>query len=222
MRVSVLMPTYNQARFLQRSLDGIANQIYRDFELIVCNDGSTDGTADMLGSVCCVHHETNEGAASAINSAREWASGELLTWVSSDNVMHPDWLICLVDHLDEHPNHGAVYSDYVRCEKGTMSAGSPGAYAPERLISSENCYFGPSFLIRRDVWQEHRGLSAHDFDNWSRVEEECWHRGLSIGYEPRILCDYHAGPWCTARARPELYDAAKWRREAIERRELAR
>lgn len=218
--VSVLMPTYNQCQFLPRALAGLVAQEFTDFELIACNDGSTDETASVLqaAGVRTIAHTRNRGAASAINSAKTLATGQLLTWVSSDNVMHADWLSVLVEHLDQNPNRGAVYSAYRRCEGGKIIDQYPGEYDPDKLMKSEACYFGPSFLIRREVWQEHRGNSAHDFDNWARVEEACQERGMTIGYVPRPLCDYHAGPWCTGRARPDLYDAARWRAEAMERR----
>lgn len=215
--VSVLMPTYNQSRFLPRALVGLFDQTFKDFELIVCDDGSMDATPQILQGTGArvVTHDYNRGAATAINTAAALSTGEYMTWVSSDNVMRPDWLECLVGRM---AGNGAVYSAYHRIDEGRETDEHPGPYAPERLISSENCFFGPSFLIRREVWQEHRGKSSHDFDQWTRVEEACWDRGLGIEYVDRVLCDYYAGPWCTARARPELYDAHLWRAEALKRR----
>lgn len=222
MTVSVLLPTFNQAAFLPAALDGLRAQTFQDFDLIVCNDGSTDGTEAMLRKIesmgmgtLVIHERLNQGAASAINFAAKAATGRYMTWVSSDNVMRPEWLATLVDAI---ANHGAVYSAYCRNEDGTSIDMQPGAYERGRLLESENCYFGPSFLIRREVWQEHRGGSAHDYDNWARVEEDCWSKGLTIGYVDKVLCDYNAGPWCTARARPDLYDAPMWRARAMLRR----
>jgi hypothetical protein len=220
MRVSVLMPTYDQARFLPRALAGLAAQTFRDFEVIACDDGSTDGTAGILAAapgVRTVTHDRNRGTAAAINSAAALASGDLMTWVSSDNVMHPEWLAALVGEVA--PGRGAVYSAYVRIdEKGRRREVCPGPHGEHRLVSSDECYYGPSFLIRRDVWADHRGGSSHDYDSWARVEELCRARRLKIGYVDRPLCDYHAGDWNTCRVRPDLYDAPQWRREAIGRR----
>lgn len=222
MRVSVLMPTYNQALFLPRALVALTRQTYRDFELIICDDGSTDATSAILAAsgAKVVTHENNRGAAAAINTAAAISTGAYMTWVSSDNAMRPDWLECLVQHLD-FTGDGAVYSAYHRIDNGRERDEFPGPYSPERLVSSENCFFGPSFLIRREVWQEHRGKSSHDYDNWARVEEVCWAQDRNIGYVNRVLCDYYAGPWCTARAKPELYDAHYWRAEALRRRGMS-
>jgi glycosyltransferase involved in cell wall biosynthesis len=221
-RVSVLMPTYNQARFLPRALAGLAVQQFQDFETIICDDGSTDETPKVLATCGgrVVTHSQNRGTAAAINTAYSMAKGELITWVSSDNVMYPNWLSSLVRHLDGNPEDGAVYSAYQRIEDGVGCNVFPGDYDPGRLISSENCYFGPSFLIRREVWQEHRGGTAHDYDNWARVEEACWKSCLTIDYVPEVLCDYYKGDWNTSLRHPELYDAPKWRAEALKRRSI--
>ena len=220
--VSVLLPTYNQARFLPECLDALAAQTFRDFEVIAVDDQSDDDTPFILEeharqlSGWLRHHE-NEGAANAINSAATLAKGRLLTWVSSDNVMHPDWLATLVGEMRD-PWCGAVYSDYYRQDDNVRRPQRPGPYAPDRLISSDACYFGPSFLIRREVWPEHRGGLSHDYDAWLRTEEACWAKGLAIRYVDRVLCTYRVHPEQTGRKHPEKYDAPRWREEAIERR----
>jgi glycosyltransferase involved in cell wall biosynthesis len=218
---TVLLPTYNQAKFLPDALAGLEAQTRRDFEVIACDDASTDDTSEILRArgVRSVRHQDNCGTASAINCAATLGSpgAAYITWVSSDNVMLPRWLDVLAGELDAHPEYGAVYSAFNWCD-GDRRPLRPGAYDPAQLIGSEQCYFGPSFLIRSEVWQVHRGQSSHDYDNWLRVEEECWRRGLTIGYVDEPLCDYRVGGWQTVRQYPDRYDAARWRQEAIERR----
>lgn len=223
--VSVLVPSYNQRRFLPDCLAGLDAQTFRDFDVTFCDDGSTDGTLEFLSAQgrLAVHHRKNRGTAEAINSAAALARGSLLTWVSSDNVMAPHWLETLVAAMDD--DVGAVYSAYERRDQSRLTTvpciQGPGPYDPARLIAGESCYFGPSFLIRREVWQPHRGRTAHDYDNWLRVEEACWAKWLGIRYVDRDLCVYRVGDWCTGRTRAKEYDAPKWRQEAIERRAIA-
>lgn len=219
--VSVILPTYNQARFLPECLDALERQTFRDFRVVACDDGSTDGTMDALAfRVKWTRHTENKGTAEAINTAK-WVAdrggeSQYVTWVSSDNLMAPNWLETLVAAMG--PNVGAVYSAYTREGDGRSEVIRPGGYDPYRLISSEACYFGPSFLIRADVWQPHRGRVSHDYDNWLRVEEACWAKGLSIDYIAHDLCTYRVGDWCTGRVRSKEYDAPRWRAEAIKRR----
>jgi glycosyltransferase involved in cell wall biosynthesis len=217
--ISILLPTYNQAKFLPAALAGLRAQTFRDFEVIACDDASTDETGTILADagIRTITHKVNHGTAYAINQAWALSGCELITWISSDNVMRPTWLETLARYLKANPHAGAVYSAYVRHEGEKATEVHPN-YPAGSLIESENSYFGPSFLIRSEVWQDHRGGTAHDYDNWARVEEACWARGWHIGYVDDLLCDYHVGPWCTARKHPERYDAGKWRAQAIERR----
>lgn len=219
------MPTYNQAQFLPEALESVLSQDYSG--LCVVNDGSTDGTADYLrgheGDFWVIEPPANEGCAAAINRgiASFSAETDAFTWVSSDNVMYPDWLATLSAALK--PGVGAVYSafDMSGERSGKRITVRQGTYDPGRLISSENCYFGPSFLIRREVWTAagpHRGRASHDYDHWARVEEACWARGLSIVYVDRPLCFYRVHPAQTVKVRPDLYDADAWRAEALRRR----
>jgi glycosyltransferase involved in cell wall biosynthesis len=220
-RVGVVMPTYNQAQFLPEALAAVSRQDYASF--CVVNDGSTDDTARILrdGLFWTVEQE-NAGCAAAINRGVDSlpASCDALTWVSSDNVMAPEWLSALSAAM--RPGVGAVYSAFdMDTETGKRVTVRQGKYDPARLVSSENCYFGPSFLIRREVWEAagpHRGGASHDYDHWARVEEACWARGLTIGYVDTPLCFYRTHPDQTVKRRPDLYDAGHWRAEALARR----
>jgi glycosyltransferase involved in cell wall biosynthesis len=229
-KVSVFLPTYNQAQFLERALDSLRAQTLQDFELIVCNDASSDGTQEILAKIGKIGaatqvrtHEKNRGSAEAINTCMQGAQGKYWTWVSSDNAMTPNWLETLVGHLEASPSLGAVFSAFtmIRPGGGTRGIFKRHGYRPGDLISSENCFFGPSFLILGDVWRAvggHRGRTSHDYDHWTRVEEECWDRGLTLQFLPVSLCDYYTGPWQATVARKAEYDAGHWRAEAIKRR----
>lgn len=222
--ISILLPTYNQAKFLPDALAALEKQTYRDFKIIACNDGSTDETGEILwkSNVEYVSHLTNRGTAAAINSAAERIRGdvEYVAWVSSDNVMYPEWLETLKAYLDK--GFQAAYSAYRRIDlfpdtlKPRPRLIEPGQYHRDRLIGSLECYFGPSFLVRREAWIEHQDGLAHDYDWWLRFEE----RAGPIAYHPAPLCEYRMGPWQTGRNRPaELLDDARRRqREAMERR----
>jgi glycosyltransferase involved in cell wall biosynthesis len=95
-RVSVVIPTYNCAKFLGRTIDSALRQTYRDFEIIVVDDGSTDGTQALVAayeeSVRYVY-QTNQGASAARNAALSRASGELIAYLDADDLWRPDKLI---------------------------------------------------------------------------------------------------------------------------------
>jgi hypothetical protein len=173
-----------------------------------------------------VEHRGNMGTATAINTGSALASGEFWTWVSGDNDMGPSWLTYLVHEMKG--NVGAAWSSYWRAEHDpeTGKDSTPVLFQvenipPEGLISVEACYYGPSFLIRADVWRSagpHRGRTSHDYDHWLRVEEACWRGNWAIRQVLRPLCLYRVHNLRQCVTRHAQYDAPHWREEAIRRR----
>ncbi len=210
--MSVAMPCFNQAWFLMDALRSLEAQVFRDFELILVDDASTDATRFVLDQfkaetgipTLVIKKNENEGAGMAINQAMEHASGDLWTWVSSDNEMSPDWLLRMVHFMRQDASVGAVYSAYNRVEldRATMRRGQaayffiPDGIAgfPEtRLLKTGESFYGPAFLIRKTVWEaagEHPPGAAHDCGHWLRVEEVCAERDLRVIALSDPLCDY--------------------------------
>ena len=217
MIVSAIMPTYNQAEFIEEAIASVAYQVDK---LVIVDDGSTDGTAEYLqeAGLGYISHSENRGSAAAINTGFEATTGELVTWVSSDNVHRPDWREKLEAALTD--GVGAVYSAY-SYGMGWHVIHTP--YNPAKQIAQEACFFGPSFLIRRTIWEEAgpvRGRISHDLDHWLRIEEVCWARGLEIVSIPDVLCDYRTHDKRASVKLAKLYDAPHWLKVARKRRGL--
>jgi len=109
MKVSIIMPVYNAEKTLQRSLDSIKAQTFRDFEVVFADDCSTDGTGDMIkefsessGIPCrIVRAVRNGGVAAARNLGLENARGEFLAFVDADDTIEPEALEKAVNAADE-------------------------------------------------------------------------------------------------------------------------
>lgn len=105
MKVSIIMPVYNAARTLQRSLDSIMAQSFRDFEVVFVDDCSGDGTGEMISrfsrdsGISCkiLENEVNGGVAAARNRGLDAAEGEYVAWVDSDDVIAPEALSIAVE-----------------------------------------------------------------------------------------------------------------------------
>ncbi len=112
-RVSVLLPTYNRARYVEESVESVLRQSFADLELIVVDDGSTDDSADRLSRIAdprlrCVRRE-HRGVAAALNTGLALARGEYIARNDSDDVWLPDLLATAVAVLDANPEVGLVY-----------------------------------------------------------------------------------------------------------------
>jgi glycosyltransferase involved in cell wall biosynthesis len=116
--ISVVVPTYNRQALLPRALASVVAQTFRDFELIVVDDGSTDGTrawvAEHYPEATLVRLERNVGAAAARNVGVERARGAYLAFLDSDDEWSPEFLQRHVEILGEHPDCAFSYCDFRR------------------------------------------------------------------------------------------------------------
>lgn len=106
MRISVIMPSYNQRRFIERSIDSVLAQSYPDLELIVVDGGSNDGTVEILRQYrdrLRWISEKDEGQADAINKGLRMATGEIVAYLNSDDVYEPGALRKVADCFQAHP-----------------------------------------------------------------------------------------------------------------------
>jgi glycosyltransferase involved in cell wall biosynthesis len=114
--VSVIVPTYNSAGFIRESLDSVLAQTFKDFEIIVVDDGSTDDTAKLLAAYrdsLRVIKKENGGPASARNAGIREARGELIAFQDADDLWTPDKLELQVACLAQHPEAALVHSDCI-------------------------------------------------------------------------------------------------------------
>ncbi len=106
--ISVIVPAYNAEDYIERCLNSILNQTYRNFEIIVVNDGSTDATGNIIdkmakenSKIYCLHTD-NGGVSRARNQGIERARGEYLTFVDSDDWIESDMLSLLMNDIQKY------------------------------------------------------------------------------------------------------------------------
>jgi len=134
-KVSVVIPTYNCAKYLPEAIDSVLNQTYQDFEIIVVDDGSTDNTVTVLqryiqnNSVVYIYQK-NQGVSTSRNKGINKSTGEYICFLDADDVLFPESIRKRVNFLDKHKNAGAVFADYVWQIDENI--------APEPRLKSEN------------------------------------------------------------------------------------
>lgn len=120
-RVSVIVPTYNRRRLVVEAVESILRQSYGDFEVIVVDDGSSDGTSDALGvfgdSVRVVRQE-NRGPAAARNRGLAHSGGELIAFLDSDDLWLERKLEKQVAFFDRNPDELLCYTDEIWIRRG--------------------------------------------------------------------------------------------------------
>ncbi len=106
--VSILMPVYNTAHYLQEALDSVLSQTFRDFELIVLDDGSPDNAEEILDTyddsrIVRYKGEKNAGLSNVLNVGLDMARGKYIARMDSDDIPMPNRLQVQVDYLEQHP-----------------------------------------------------------------------------------------------------------------------
>lgn len=246
LRLSVVTPAYNQADFLAETIDSVLAQEV-DIEHLVINDGSTDHTEAVLAGYegrVSWRTQANTGQTPTINRGWRELSGDVLTWLNSDDTFTPGAAAVAMDYLAAHPETDIVYGRTVFTgPSGRRLPGPPRGRPFDYLTlvrECENPIPQPSAFIRRRVLDDVGLLDEHfyyfmDWDYWLRAGLE--HR---IDFIPDVLSTYrlHDESKSVAgqlRAAPELeymYDkffsrgdlpaeVARLRREAMTNMRLA-
>lgn len=167
-RVTVIMPTYNQAAFIRRAVDSLLAQTFPAWDLVIIDDGSTDETSHILqpyladSRVDVVHLPENRGLGAALNVGLDRAAGDFIAYLPSDDIYHAEHLAALVACLDHRPEAALAFSG-VRHHYNRVASGQiPGE--PLQLVQ---------VLHRRtdDRWLERHELVTDDLDRmlWSKL-----------------------------------------------------
>ena len=118
--VSICIPTYNRKDYLKETLDSILAQTYKDYEIVIVDDGSTDGTEDMLkqlGFPVTYHWQENSGDAVARNKLIELARGQYISFIDSDDLLLPDAIEKLVKIMQTEDEDVIAYGSYLRIDQ---------------------------------------------------------------------------------------------------------
>jgi glycosyltransferase involved in cell wall biosynthesis len=184
-KVSVNMPCYNCEKHVGMAIDSILKQTFRDFELIVVNDGSTDNSLEVIKSfddprIIIVDNEVNQGIVATRNTAIARSSGEYIAILDSDDIASAERLAEQVAFLDAHPDYGIIGSWIEIIDENGIPTGEIGK-TPENpemmpvLSLFQNCFAQSSVLLRKTSLPEklyNPELSmSEDYDLWIRVLE---------------------------------------------------
>lgn len=199
---SVIIPTFNRANFLKRSILSVLNQTMQDFELIVVDDGSTDESSEILTELqnirsFIVIEQLNNGVSSARNAGAKIASGDFLAFLDSDDEWLPQKLELQYNYLQENPSCKIVHSneEWIRnSKKINQKRHHQRGGGDQFQASCQNLVISPSTVaIHHRVFLEVGGFDelypvCEDYDLFLRLTNK-----YELGFIPEILTIKYAG-----------------------------
>jgi glycosyltransferase involved in cell wall biosynthesis len=179
-KISIVLPTFNGAKYIKNSIDSCLNQTYINIELIIVDDASKDNTPEIVSGysdkrIMYVRNETNLGLANSLNKGFSHATGDYLTWTSDDNSYFKNAIEVMMAELEGKKKIDFVYTDfYIIDENGNLKK-IVKLKSPKKL--TENNYVGPCFLYKRRVYETVGDFNpavnlAEDYEYWLRVKEK--------------------------------------------------
>jgi glycosyltransferase involved in cell wall biosynthesis len=184
--VTVIVPSFNQGRFIGSTLDSILQQDYAQLECIVVDGGSTDETLEVLKNYRDTRlswiSERDEGQSDALNKGLQRASGEIITYLNSDDLFLPGAVAFAFEYFEMHPNVDLFYGDgyYVDAEGKRLMPFKSAPFDLALCILNGQDLAQPGTFWRRHL-SDRIGLfdeNLHyrmDFDYWIRAALEGFH-----------------------------------------------
>jgi len=196
-KVSIVTPSFNQARYLPQTLQCVREQDYQDVEHIVVDGGSTDGTLEILRDAPGIRwsSERDRGQVDALNKGFKMCAGEILAWLNSDDTMNRNTVSAAVGAL-QRTGADLVYGDVeVVDEQGKLLGVSYGIPFNFRVLLAGIDYIGQQTVFFRHELLERAGPLREEFDNG--FDYELWVRMAQHGklaYAPEIRAQIRVHP----------------------------
>ena len=198
--VTIVTPSYEQARFLEETILSVLNQDYPKIEYIIIDGGSQDGSVDIIrkyeNRLAFWVSEPDRGQADAINKGWERATGEYIGWLNSDDLLLPGAISEAVDFLDKNPNVGFVFGDLliVDSERKVIDHQCYKDFNIYDIIRTAGFISQPGNLFRRSLYENIGPLDVTlhfqlDLDYWIRAGLAC-----KVGYIRKNLACFRQHP----------------------------
>ncbi len=183
--ISVILPTFNREERLVRAVESVIGQTFTDWELLVVDDGSTDGTfgrvsgfMDRYDAIRYMKHSNRKPALSR-NAGIQASFGRYITFLDSDDYYLPDHLESRYDYLERHPETDLLSGGF----RGDDDVYVTDCYHPEKKVHIRECILGATLFGKRELFFSLGGFGdldyAEDTEFWNRASQRFSVRKLS-------------------------------------------
>ena len=194
--VSIITPSYNQARFLPETIQSVLSQDYPDKEYIIVDGGSTDGSLEIIkhytSQLAWWVSEPDQGQTDAINKGFAHATGGILAWLNSDDTYQPGAITQAVEFLQSHPEVAMVYGDAnLINEQGSIIGHFPARQTDLRRLLRGSVHIPQqASFFWAEYWKQVGPLDptfhfAMDYDLWVRLAKLA-----PLKYIPRLWANF--------------------------------
>jgi hypothetical protein len=198
--VSVVTPSFNQGRYIQRTIDSVLSQGYPDVEYLIMDGGSTDGTRELLESLSVQRPprlrylcETDRGQAHALNKAIARTSGKIIGWLNSDDTFHPGAIETAVRFFERNPDVDLVYGNATFTDPNDRFIARCAHVEPydwQRLVHYTDFIVQPAAFFTRRAFEAVGGLDeslcyAMDYDLFLKIAAK-----FNVAHLPDVLASY--------------------------------
>jgi len=180
-KISVITPSFNQGDFIEATIRSVIMQGYPNLEYIVVDGGSTDGSVEIIKQydehITKWVSDKDRGQSHAINKGFQWARGDILCWINSDDLLMPGTLLKVAELFDEHPESNWIIgaSNEIDETGKTLGIRIPENVSLEYIIDwGEHWFPQQSTFWRRSLWEKVSPIDedlyyAMDFDLWLKM-----------------------------------------------------
>jgi alpha-1,3-rhamnosyltransferase len=195
--VSILLPSYNHCKYVEQAILSIINQTYQNIELIVIDDGSNDGSHEIIQSLhnkfnFFYRHRPNKGLIGTLNELASLASGKYISLFSSDDLSDKNKIAELVKYMEENPQLAMVYSKIriIDTNNNILKAVEEPyreGYIFNDLLCAKFFINGIGALIKKDVYKNYSRFDCFidDLQLWLKISKD-----HQIGFVNKTLSSY--------------------------------
>jgi glycosyltransferase involved in cell wall biosynthesis len=183
MGISVLLPTYNNSKYIYQSVCSILNQTYKDFELLIIDDGSSDNTVQIIKSIKdsrirLICHEKNLGLGETLNQGLQISGYPLVARMDGDDISMPDRFKCQLEYLRIHPDVDVLSSKYAvlignKIRYVVNTSEHHDKIREKLVLHSEINHSG--LIYKKDIILKYGGyknIYIEDYELWLRLKDK--------------------------------------------------